>query len=143
MQLWVPSLLCVLVNVALCSSLLSLLVQTSSALPYLGRLIFSEELLLSLAESAKHGGGQLLPVLGRLFQVNVEVILQQLKSLVALVALLQLQQQVTLLPLILGLIECTLVITLVLVGATHPVLEASGGPGGVCGASASCGHYIK
>lgn len=97
-------------------------INTFEYVAYLGHFLAIccfEQLLFSLAQGAQHALWETLPVGNGLLEVDIEILIVQAETVVALVRFLQLQQQVTLLPFVLSLLEHFIIIflvTLVLTG---------------------------
>ena len=98
-------------------------INTFEYVAYLGHFLAIccfEQLLFSLAQGAQHALWETLPVGNRLLEVDIEILIViQAETVIALVRFLQLQQQVTLLPLVLSLLEhfiVILIVTMVLTG---------------------------
>ncbi len=75
-----------------------------------------KQLLLTLAEGTKHVLREALPIGSCLLEVNVEIVIQA-ESLIAPVGFLQLQQEVTLLALVLRLVEDLVIVLIILLTA--------------------------
>jgi hypothetical protein len=71
-----------------------------------------KQLLFTFTKGTKHVLWEALPIRSRLFEINVEIVVQA-ESLIAPVGLLQLQQEVTLPPLVLRLVEDLVIVLLV------------------------------